>query len=44
MLKKIKNKGGLAFRSEAASQIEKTKMQEKVKRDDQGMLRHAVKR
>ena len=30
--------------SGAARHKEKTKMQEKVKRDDQGMKRHAVKR
>ena len=30
--------------SEAARQKEKTKMQEKVERDDQGMKRHTVKR
>ena len=30
--------------SEAARQKEKTKMQEKVERDDQGMKRHTAKR
>ena len=44
MIKRIKNEGGFMSRSGAARQSENTKTQEKVKRDDQGMLRHAVKR
>ena len=43
-MKKMKNKGALALRSKAARQSEKTKMQGKVKKDDQDMLTHAVKK